>query len=226
MTEHCDQSWSNAPPVQPDAGCWQPPDLPKPQSFHVPPPPTNCSDQTLAELAELKELARLQTEGDLQQILRWSTDEESPLVHWDEMLDDCCRRYKLSPPAAARLHATLGDAIYRAFIACWQEKWRYLRPRPTDLDPTIPHPIPVPRHPAYPSGHSTCAGAAAAILSHFFPDESKKWRAMAEEAGLSRLKAGIHYRSDHTAGLDLGRKVAKEILKAIGRDGGPKEYHL
>lgn len=226
MTEHCDERWSNVPPVQPDAAHWQTPYLPRPQQFHVPPPPENCSAQTLTEIAELKEFARLQTEGDLHQVWHWSTDEASPLMHWAALLDDCCRRYKLSPPAGARLYAVLADSIHRAFIACWQEKWRHLRPRPTDLDPTIPHPIPVPRHPSYPSGHSTVGGAAASVLAHFFPDEALRWHAVAEEAGIARLKAGIHFRSDHTAGLALGCAVAQAILAATARDGGPKAYRL
>jgi membrane-associated phospholipid phosphatase len=199
--------------------------LPKPREFHVDPPPENCSNETEAEIAELKEFARLRTEADLAQIWRWSTDEESPLSHWNEELDDSCRRYKLSAPAAARVHVALAEAIYRSFIACWQEKWRYLRPRPTDLDATLPTAIPVPRHPSYPSGHSTVAGAASAILAHFFPAEAERWQAMAQEAGIARLKAGIHYRSDHTAGLALGSEIAQEILAGLAKDGGPQEYH-
>jgi membrane-associated phospholipid phosphatase len=142
------------------------------------------------------------------------------------VLDDCCRRYRVSPPAGARLHAALADAVYRAFIACWHEKWRYLRPRPTDLDPTLPTAVPVPRHPAYPSGHSTCAGAAAAILTQFFPDEAKRWAAMAAESGTARLKMGIHFRSDHTAGLALGKAIGKAVAAAMAQDGGPQQYRL
>ncbi|HLO04146.1 MAG TPA: vanadium-dependent haloperoxidase [Symbiobacteriaceae bacterium] len=226
LDDHCDQDWSHAPAVQPDAARWKTVRLPKPRDFQVAAPPANCSPETLAELAELKEYARLLTEADMSQIWRWSTNEESPLVHWAEVLDECCRRYKLSPPAGARLHAALAESVYRSFIACWQQKWRYLRPRPTDLDPTLPTAIPVPRHPSYPSGHSTVAAAAAAVLTQFFPDEAARWKGMAEEAGIARLKAGIHYRSDHTAGLALGTEIATGILTALAKDGGPKEYRL
>ncbi|WP_407928581.1 phosphatase PAP2 family protein [Alkalihalobacterium elongatum] len=50
-----------------------------------------------------------------------------------------------------------------------------------------------PKHPAYPSGHATVSGAAAVILSYFFPAESRKIHDIAEEAALSRLYGGIHF---------------------------------
>ena len=40
---------------------------------------------------------------------------------------------------------------------------------------------------------------------------------MAEEAAVSRLYGGIHYRSDNEAGLTLGRRVGGVALR---------EYHV
>lgn len=222
----CRAHWDHTPPVQPDAGRWMIPTAAQPQGYYVPPPPENCSVQTKAELEELRTLALLHTEGDMAQINRWSTGEPDPDLHWLHELHDACRRYRLSPPAAARVMAALSTGIYQALVACWAVKWQYRRPRPTDLDPLLPTAVPVPRHPSYPSGHSSVAGAARTILGHFFPDEAKRWNAMAEEAGTARLKMGIHYRSDHAAGLALGSAVASGILKGLAHDGGPKEYHL
>jgi hypothetical protein len=226
MIDPCKEQWENPPPVQPDAGSWKTPRLPKPQKYRVPAPPANCSAETQAELAELHELARLRQEPDIYQVYHWSIDEPSPDLRWASLLDELCRTYRLSPPAAARVHAYLTAAIYHALIDCWEAKWRYLRPRPTDLDATLLTVIPVPRHPAYPSGHSSVAGAASTILARFFPDEASRFAAVAQEAGIARLKAGIHYRSDHTAGLALGRAVAEGILKAVADDDGPQAYHL
>jgi hypothetical protein len=45
-------------------------------------------------------------------------------------------------------------------------------------------------------------------LARAFPSERDRVEAMAEEASLSRLYAGIHYRFDMVAGLALGRAVA------------------
>jgi hypothetical protein len=82
----------------------------------------------------------------------------------------------------------------------------------------------VPQHPAYPSGHSTASGAAATVLSQFFPDEAAPIWALVLDSGFSRLKAGIHYRSDYTAGLDLGRRMALSIQNGMTRDRGPLSF--
>ena len=50
-----------------------------------------------------------------------------------------------------------------------------------------------------------------------FPDERDRLEAIAQEASLSRLYAGIHYRFDMVAGLALGRAVA---AKAVAADLG------
>ncbi len=88
-----------------------------------------------------------------------------------------------------------------------------------------------PRHPAYPSGHSTYAGAASEILSFFFGEERTpaflapglkkppklkvELANLADNIGMGRLWAGIHWRSDHEAGLKLGRAVACLVLRQI-----------
>jgi membrane-associated phospholipid phosphatase len=43
--------------------------------------------------------------------------------------------------------------------------------------------------------------------------------ALAEEAGESRIWAGIHYRSDIVAGAALGRAVADKVIDRARRDG-------
>ena len=86
-----------------------------------------------------------------------------------------------------------------------------------------------PRHPAYPSGHSTYSGAASTILAFFFGQDATpgflaggaattlgdELRHMADNIGMGRLWAGIHWRSDHEAGLKLGQVVACLVLKQL-----------
>lgn len=82
----------------------------------------------------------------------------------------------------------------------------------------FPDPSPgTPRHPSYPSGHSTYAGAASEILSYFFPDYAGEFTKLADNTGMARLWAGIHYRSDHIFGMRLGRCVARLIIRQIER---------
>lgn len=81
---------------------------------------------------------------------------------------------------------------------------------------TRPDPSPgTPRHPAYPSGHSTHAAAASELLSYFFPDFTEEFDRLADNAGMARLWAGIHWRSDHENGARLGRCVARMVIQQI-----------
>ena len=69
-------------------------------------------------------------------------------------------------------------------------------------------PFPTPAHPSYPSAHSCISGGMTETLARTFPSERDRLEAVAQEASLSRLYAGIHYRFDMVAGLGLGRAVA------------------
>lgn len=219
--------WSSPNPVEPGARDWEVSDPPDPDDFAVPKPPGNGSSETVMELAELRQMTANRTPEDIAEIKRWSVEEPSPNTHWCAIADQVTQQYRLSPPAAARVYCLLNSAIFCAMVAAWHEKWRYLRPRPDQLDPSIDvSVIPVPQHPAYPAGHSTVAGAAKAVLSRLFPAEAARFDALAEESGISRLKAGIHYRSDHTAGLRLGEAVARRCLREAHEDGAPRRYLL
>ena len=66
----------------------------------------------------------------------------------------------------------------------------------------------VPNHPSYPSGHSCISSSAARVLEHFFPAHSAELDNLVNDAGLSRMYAGIHYRFDVVAGKTLGQAVA------------------
>jgi membrane-associated phospholipid phosphatase len=87
-----------------------------------------------------------------------------------------------------------------------------------------------PRHPAYPSGHSTYAGAASTVLAYFFGNDATpsflapgappstigdELRNMADNIGMGRMWAGIHWRSDHEAGLKLGQVVGCLVLRQL-----------
>jgi membrane-associated phospholipid phosphatase len=81
--------------------------------------------------------------------------------------------------------------------------------------------------PSYPGAHSAISKAGATTLISYFGDnfafdvtsESlagvtrhfNSFSAAAEEAGLSRIYAGQHFRSDHIAGRTLGKRVAELV---------------
>ena len=221
------QVWSNPHPVEPTAGRWRMEDVPNPHDAYLPPPPANDSERTRRELEELHVLTANRTPADVDLIRYWAIQEFSPMTHWAALADEMARRYQLSPPAAARIHCLMNEAIFGSLIACWRFKYHFLRPRPTDLDPSIDTSvIPVPAHPSYPSGHSTVAGAAATVLSRFFPDDQDRFWEQAEASGFSRLLSGIHYRSDHEAGILLGSAIGQQAVLEANKDRAPKAYHL
>jgi PAP2 superfamily len=85
--------------------------------------------------------------------------------------------------------------------------------------------------PSYPGAHSAISKAGATVLSSYFGNQFTfdvtseslagvtrhftSFSAAAEEAGLSRIYAGQHFRTDHVAGKGLGRKVAESIDNSI-----------
>ena len=85
--------------------------------------------------------------------------------------------------------------------------------------------------PSYPGAHSAISKAGATVLSFYFGDQFTfdvtseslagvtrhftSFSAAAEEAGLSRIYAGQHFRTDHIAGKDLGEQVAQFIDENI-----------
>lgn len=78
-----------------------------------------------------------------------------------------------------------------------------------------------PRHPAYPSGHSTYSAAAARLLIEFFPGYKKQLWRLADNTGLARLWAGVHWRTDHEFGQKVGTAVAELIIQQLVDTGIP-----
>jgi hypothetical protein len=61
--------------------------------------------------------------------------------------------------------------------------------------------------------------AIASVEGALFPAEAQFITDKADEAGMSRLWAGIHFRSDIETGLKLGRSVAQAVLEYAKHDG-------
>jgi membrane-associated phospholipid phosphatase len=104
-------------------------------------------------------------------------------------------------------------------VACWDAKFHYYNPRPFQLDRSVKTVIGLPNFPSYTSGHSTFSAAAAEVLSYLFPEGESDFKAMRDEAALSRLYGGIHYRSDIEVGVESGIKVGSYTLQLARADG-------
>ena len=79
--------------------------------------------------------------------------------------------------------------------------------------------IGLPTFPSYPSGHSTFSSAAAVVLSYLFPAGAPDFEAMRDEASISRLYGGIHYRSDIERGKEHGARIGGCAVRFAQQDG-------
>ncbi|MBL0050182.1 MAG: vanadium-dependent haloperoxidase [Bacteroidetes bacterium] len=100
------------------------------------------------------------------------------------------------------------------------------------IDPAWTPLIATPPFPEYSSGHSSQSGAASEVLTaiyganYSFTDYSKvpdgfaprsfnSFYAFADEAAVSRLYGGIHFRAANENGVICGRKVGSNIMKIV-----------
>jgi hypothetical protein len=60
------------------------------------------------------------------------------------------------------------------------------------------------------------------VLARRFPGDAAALSALADEAGMSRLWAGIHFRSDIDTGLALGLEVAERVFETSQTDGADR----
>ena len=150
----------------------------------------------------------------------------TPPGHWISIALQVAERADLPLDENVDLLARMGVAMADAFIGCWHDKFVYDLVRPITyikkiIDPKWEPLLNTPPFPEYPSGHSTVSGAVDAVLTAFFGDnyafEDKtgspdgrnprtftSFREAAEEAGISRLYGGIHFRAAIVDGLDAG----------------------
>ncbi len=75
--------------------------------------------------------------------------------------------------------------------------------------------ITTPNFPTYTSGHSTISAAAAAVLAEVFPAERDYFIQQSEEAALSRLYGGIHFRHDNEEGTRVGTEIGARVVERM-----------
>jgi membrane-associated phospholipid phosphatase len=212
------------PPLLPGWGKVRTWNIGDPVRLRPPPPPRPGNPVFESELREVYAISQTLTPEQREIALFWADGPGTltPPGHWNAIALELVHGHALDTTAAARVLAALNTAEADAFICTWDAKYTYwsLRPvtaiRPT-IDPDWSPLIPTPPFPSYVSGHSAASGAASTVLSAFFPAEASQLHAWAAEAALSRLYAGIHFRSDNEAGLALGTAVGKAALDVWGR---------
>jgi hypothetical protein len=167
---------------------------------------------------------------------------ETPPGHWNSIAQNVGERNTLEENARlfALLNLAMADAAICSWDAKYANNfWRpvtAIRNGDTDRnEATAPDPdwsslIVTPPFPDYTSGHSTFSGAAATVLALFYGTDNiafetgsdfrpgvrrsfSSFSAAAQEAALSRLYGGIHYRSASEDGLTSGMAIGMWTFK-------------
>lgn len=162
----------------------------------------------------------------------------SPGAHWIGITKIVSRNHQADVHTTVAAYTKVALAIADAFISCWDEKYRSNLIRPETLinkvlDENWYPVLQTPPFPEYTSGHSVVSGAASVILTDFFGDNIAfdddtelpydlpirsylSFNHAAEEAAISRLYGGIHYRKAIEEGLEQGRKVGHYVSQKLG----------
>lgn len=226
------QQWANVTPFL----------LKSPQQFRASPPPrvgTPRYNRALAEVKSLGESTSTVRTEDQTHIAQFYRQDAEVLVN--EAARKLSDIHNLSLEQNALLFLLTDVALADTRIAVWDSKYHYLFWRPITAlnanaagvvtnDYAAWKPLIVtPAHPSYPSGHSATVSAGFAVLRALLGDEDQLTlhtttagepaRTIANlsvgesENGLSRIYGGIHFQFDNEAGQDLGRDVARYILR-------------
>ncbi len=185
------------------------------------PPPSTSSAQMQTELTEVRNTVNNLTRDQLATVYKWSdgVSTVTPPGHWNAIAVPYIENAKMSEVRAARTFALLDMALHDAAVGCWEAKYFYFNPRPSQLSPDIKVQTGLPNFPSYVSGHSVFSASAADVLEYLFPSDASYFDAQQQEAAMSRLYAGIHYRSDIVAGMDHGKRIGEYTVRFAKTDG-------
>jgi hypothetical protein len=161
----------------------------------------------------------------------------TPGGHWINIVKIACEQSNVSIEKSIEAYTLTSIALADAFISCWDEKYRSNLVRPETvinekIDPDWLPLLQTPPFPEYTSGHSVISSAAAVVLTSIFgdnfafADDSEveyglpvrnfpSFIAASEEAAVSRLYGGIHYRPAIDNGVTQGRALGKYVVQKI-----------
>jgi hypothetical protein len=165
----------------------------------------------------------------------------SPGGHWMDITGNAAMVAGLSFNKTVEAQTLVAVTLMDAFISCWDEKYRSNRIRPETyidryIDPRWQPYLQTPPFPEYTSGHSVISTAAAEVLTYLFggrldytdnaeelfeikPRTFHSFREAAEEAAISRLYGGIHYRDAVVNGQTEGKALGECIVGRLRAAG-------
>ena len=162
--------------------------------------------------------------------LMFATKKTTPGGHWMGIISILCKQTNADEIKTAKVYALASCAIFDGFISCWDEKYHSRMVRPItvireNMEPEWTSFLQTPPFPEYTSGHSVITSAAATVLTQLFGENVSftdtteleylglqrsftSIQQAADEACISRLYGGIHYRSAIEQGKKEGQQVA------------------
>ncbi|MCE7066902.1 vanadium-dependent haloperoxidase [Dyadobacter sp. CY326] len=165
----------------------------------------------------------------------------SPGGHWMNITGIATSKAGLDLDKGIMVHALAAATLMDAFISCWDEKYRSSRVRPETvitrmIDQKWQPLLQTPPFPEYTSGHSVISTAVSEVLTFLLGDnfafrddtevifdlptrDFKSFRQAAEEAAISRLYGGIHYRDAIENGQTQGRQIGQFIVEKLKSSG-------
>ncbi len=169
--------------------------------------------------------------------LMYSIKKITPGGHWIGITGIAVKKSNQSLVKALAAYSMVSIAIFDGFIAVWDEKFRstYIRPITAIhqlISPTWEPILQTPPFPEYLSAHSVISMAAAVVLTHFYgdnfhftdnvekpfglPERSfSSFTQAADEAAISRMYGGIHFREAIENGKVMGENVGDYVLEKI-----------
>lgn len=169
--------------------------------------------------------------------LMLATKKITPGAHWIGITKIAARKTNADYTKTVTAYTQTSVAIFDAFISCWDEKYRSNLIRPETLinqhiDDSWEPVLQTPPFPEYTSGHSVVSGAAAIALTDVFgenfafEDDTElafglpvrsfpSFKAAAQEAAISRMYGGIHYRAAVEIGVNQGQDLGKLVVAKL-----------
>lgn len=169
--------------------------------------------------------------------LMFATKKITPGAHWIGICKIACKKLNSEFDKTVYAYTKTSIAIADAFISCWDEKYRSNLIRPETLinlyfDDEWKPILQTPPFPEYTSGHSVASGAAAVALTDIFGDNFSfeddtellyglpirsftSFNQAANEAAISRMYGGIHYRAAVEIGVKQGRDLGEFVVNNL-----------
>ncbi len=169
--------------------------------------------------------------------MMFATKKISPGGHWIGITQIASKKSAADMMKTAQSYALISITLFDAFISCWDEKYRSSLIRPETvinqhIDSDWLPLLQTPPFPEHTSGHSVISSASAVALTNLYGDDfafvdsteveyglpARSFNSFfhaSEEAAISRLYGGIHYRPAIDYGVDQGKKVGSFIMQKM-----------